>query len=218
MHHSKQLMLRSRLVPHARPCVHALRRSAATCAGGRISAGKTPQKSTPLLSHRTSACSRAWGGCAQVLRSLAFLHALDLIHCDLKPENIMVAEFERPAVKIIDLGSSCFRHDRLATYVQSRSYRAPEVLLKAPYGPKIDIWSLGAILAELLTGSVLFPVRTAAPPAHTWRAYIIHHTSRWFHLWLAANIPVATQLLPVLVKRNCCRDLVPGEYVRRCSL
>lgn len=94
----------------------------------------------------------------QVLRSLAFLHALDLIHCDLKPENIMVAEFERPAVKIIDLGSSCFRHDRLATYVQSRSYRAPEVLLKAPYGPKIDIWSLGAILAELVTGSVLFPV------------------------------------------------------------
>lgn len=106
----------------------------------------------------------------QVLRSLAFLHALDLIHCDLKPENIMVADFERPRVKIIDLGSSCFRHDRLATYVQSRSYRAPEVVLKSPYGPKIDIWSLGAILAELVSGSVLFPVRLDSTAANGCRS------------------------------------------------
>jgi serine/threonine protein kinase len=95
----------------------------------------------------------------QVLRSLAFLHRLDLIHCDLKPENIMIAEFERPRIKIIDLGSSCFVHDRLATYVQSRSYRAPEVILKAGYDGRIDVWSLGAILAELVMGSVLFTVR-----------------------------------------------------------
>jgi dual specificity tyrosine-phosphorylation-regulated kinase 2/3/4 len=94
----------------------------------------------------------------QVLRSLAFLHGLDLIHCDLKPENIMIADFELPKIKIIDLGSSCFKHDRLATYVQSRSYRAPEVILKAGYDGKIDVLSLGAILVELLTGNVLFAV------------------------------------------------------------
>ena len=94
----------------------------------------------------------------QVLRSLAFLHSLDLIHCDLKPENIMIADFELPRIKIIDLGSSCFKHDRLATYVQSRSYRAPEVILKAGYDGRIDVWSLGAILVELVTGNVLFAV------------------------------------------------------------
>jgi serine/threonine protein kinase len=98
----------------------------------------------------------------QVLHSLAFLHGLGLIHCDIKPENIMIADFKQPLVKIIDLGSSCFQYDALATYVQSRSYRAPEVILKARYNSKIDIWSLGCILAELLLGSVLFQVRPCA--------------------------------------------------------
>ena len=62
-------------------------------------------------------------------------------------------------MKVIDLGSSCFISDHLSSYVQSRSYRAPEVILGLPYDQKIDIWSFGCILAELLTGSVLFQVR-----------------------------------------------------------
>jgi hypothetical protein len=49
--------------------------------------------------------------------------------------------------------------DHLSSYVQSRSYRAPEVILGLPYGQRIDIWSLGCILAELATGYVLFQVR-----------------------------------------------------------
>ena len=57
---------------------------------------------------------------------------------------------------MIDFGSSCFTTDVLSTYVQSRSYRAPEVILGLPYDQKIDMWSLGCILAELFTGRVLF--------------------------------------------------------------
>jgi serine/threonine protein kinase len=59
-------------------------------------------------------------------------------------------------VKIIDFGSSCFTHDHLCSYVQSRTYRAPEVVLGLKYDQKVDIWSLGCILAELFTGKVLF--------------------------------------------------------------
>jgi serine/threonine protein kinase len=59
-------------------------------------------------------------------------------------------------VKVIDLGSSCYVTDHLSSYVQSRSYRAPEVIVGAPYGVKIDVWSLGCVLAELYTGEVLF--------------------------------------------------------------
>ena len=59
-------------------------------------------------------------------------------------------------MKVIDFGSSCFITDHLTTYIQSRSYRAPEVVLGLPYGPKIDVWSLGCILCEMLTGRVLF--------------------------------------------------------------
>lgn len=92
----------------------------------------------------------------QCLVALDYVHGLGLIHCDLKPENILIKSYSRCEVKVIDFGSSCFTTDHLSSYVQSRSYRAPEVLLGLPYGQKIDLWSLGCILAELWTGNVLF--------------------------------------------------------------
>ena len=92
----------------------------------------------------------------QCCEALAFVHNLNLIHCDLKPENILIRSYSRCEVKVIDFGSSCRTTDHLSSYVQSRSYRAPEVILGLPYDGKIDMWSLGAILAELLTGYVLF--------------------------------------------------------------
>lgn len=92
----------------------------------------------------------------QILVCLEYLHDLKLIHCDLKPENILIKSISETQVKVIDFGSSCFIHDHLSSYVQSRSYRAPEVILGCKYDYKIDIWSLGCILAELYTGNVLF--------------------------------------------------------------
>ncbi|CAH4032725.1 unnamed protein product [Pieris brassicae] len=59
--------------------------------------------------------------------------------------------------KVIDFGSSCYEHQRVYTYIQSRFYRAPEVMMGAKYGMPIDMWSLGCILAELLTGFPLLP-------------------------------------------------------------
>ncbi|XP_020962938.1 serine/threonine-protein kinase spk-1 isoform X3 [Arachis ipaensis] len=93
----------------------------------------------------------------QVLEALHYVHNLGIIHCDLKPENILIKSYKRCEIKVIDLGSSCFQSDNLCLYVQSRSYRAPEVMLGLQYDEKIDIWSLGCILAELCSGEVLFP-------------------------------------------------------------
>ena len=94
----------------------------------------------------------------QVLEALNFIHSLNLIHCDLKPENIVMKSYSRCEIKLIDFGSSCFQSDSvsLTTYIQSRSYRAPEVILGCPYDNRIDVWSLGGVLAELHTGYVLF--------------------------------------------------------------
>lgn len=61
------------------------------------------------------------------------------------------------SIKVIDFGSSCYSHQRVYTYIQSRFYRSPEVILGLPYGTPIDMWSLGCILAELYTGYPLFP-------------------------------------------------------------
>ena len=94
---------------------------------------------------------------AQLLQSLKFLRSQRVIHCDLKPENILLREPNKSAIKVIDFGSSCFEDERAYTYIQSRFYRSPEVILGTPYDEAIDMWSLGCILAELYTGYPLFP-------------------------------------------------------------
>ena len=92
----------------------------------------------------------------QVLISLKYLHSLHLIHCDLKPENILLKKISNAEVKVIDFGSSNYIYDASSSYIQSRSYRAPEVIMGCNYDYKIDIWSLGCILAELYSKTVLF--------------------------------------------------------------
>ncbi|KAG6623596.1 CMGC/DYRK protein kinase [Phytophthora cinnamomi] len=92
----------------------------------------------------------------EVLEALDTLHSLGLVHCDLKPENILIQNFSACTVKVIDFGSACFTTDELTSYVQSRSYRAPEVILGLLYDTKIDLWSLGCVIAEMYTGEVLF--------------------------------------------------------------
>ena len=61
----------------------------------------------------------------QILTALKTLHRLQIIHADLKPENILIKSYNPISIKVIDLGNSCFFHDSLGEYVQSRSYRAP---------------------------------------------------------------------------------------------
>ncbi|XP_053321070.1 dual specificity tyrosine-phosphorylation-regulated kinase 2 [Spea bombifrons] len=92
-----------------------------------------------------------------ILQCLNALHKNRIVHCDLKPENILLKQQGRSAIKVIDFGSSCYDHQHLYTYIQSRFYRAPEVILGIRYGMPIDMWSLGCVLAELLTGCPLLP-------------------------------------------------------------
>ncbi|KAK0162130.1 hypothetical protein PV327_008492 [Microctonus hyperodae] len=92
-----------------------------------------------------------------LLQCLDALFKNKIIHCDMKPENVLLKQQGRSGIKVIDFGSSCYEDQRVYTYIQSRFYRAPEVILGAKYGMPIDMWSLGCILSELLTGYPLLP-------------------------------------------------------------
>lgn len=64
---------------------------------------------------------------------------------------------QSPQIKVIDFGSACHEKQTVYTYIQSRFYRSPEVLLGMPYTTAIDMWSLGCIAVELFLGLPLFP-------------------------------------------------------------
>nr|XP_002122448.2 homeodomain-interacting protein kinase 2 [Ciona intestinalis]XP_026695139.1 homeodomain-interacting protein kinase 2 [Ciona intestinalis] len=96
----------------------------------------------------------------QVLTALLKLKQLGLIHADLKPENIMLVDPTRQPyrVKVIDFGSASHVSKTVpSTYLQSRYYRAPEIILGLPFSEKIDMWSLGCVVAELFLGWPLYP-------------------------------------------------------------
>lgn len=85
---------------------------------------------------------------------------LGLIHADLKPENIMLVDPVRQPyrVKVIDFGSASHVSKAVCnTYLQSRYYRAPEIILGLPFCEAIDMWSLGCVVAELFLGWPLYP-------------------------------------------------------------
>ncbi|XVE99949.1 hypothetical protein REPUB_Repub03eG0244200 [Reevesia pubescens] len=98
---------------------------------------------------------RNW--CFQVFQGLAYMHQRGYFHRDLKPENLLVS---KDIIKIADFGLAreISSHPPYTEYVSTRWYRAPEVLLQSYlYTSKVDMWAMGAIMAELFTLRPLFP-------------------------------------------------------------
>ncbi|KAI4836819.1 protein serine/threonine kinase-1 [Plasmodium brasilianum] len=117
--------------------------------------------------------------CIEILKALNYLRKLSLTHTDLKPENILLDDpyFEKTlttvrrvtdgrkvqiyrtkstGIKLIDFGCATFKSDYHGSIINTRQYRAPEVILNLGWDVSSDMWSFGCVLAELYTGSLLF--------------------------------------------------------------
>ncbi|TIA96521.1 hypothetical protein E3P94_03251 [Wallemia ichthyophaga] len=109
----------------------------------------------------------------QLLKSVAYLHTLKLVHTDLKPENILLvsnkskmelANDKKPQrkilantdIRLIDFGSATFESEYHSSVVSTRHYRAPEIILGLGWSYPCDVFSLGCIIIELMTGEALF--------------------------------------------------------------
>ena len=98
----------------------------------------------------------------QILQGLAYMHKNNFFHRDMKPENILISGDQ---VKLADFGLARDINSEppFTDYVATRWYRSPEVILNCKtYSSPIDIFALGAIIAELYTGEPLFPGKEAS--------------------------------------------------------
>eukprot|EP00347_Sterkiella_histriomuscorum_P012560 403368100 len=92
----------------------------------------------------------------QLLVALHYMKENNICHCDMKPENILLRKSNKSGIKVIDFGSGTYENEQFYTYIQSRFYRAPEIMMGIKYTPAIDMWSLGCILYELYVGYPIF--------------------------------------------------------------
>ncbi|KAM6446912.1 cyclin-dependent kinase-like 5 isoform 3-T3 [Liasis olivaceus] len=95
----------------------------------------------------------------QLIKAIHWCHKNDIVHRDIKPENLLISHND--ILKLCDFGFarnlSEGSNANYTEYVATRWYRSPELLLGAPYGKSVDMWSVGCILGELSDGQPLFP-------------------------------------------------------------
>ncbi|XP_010514208.1 PREDICTED: serine/threonine-protein kinase prpf4B-like isoform X2 [Camelina sativa] len=96
----------------------------------------------------------------QLFIALKHLKNCGVLHCDIKPDNMLVNEGKN-VLKLCDFGNAMFAgKNEVTPYLVSRFYRSPEIILGLAYDHPLDIWSVGCCLYELYSGKVLFPGAT----------------------------------------------------------
>ncbi|CAK9048735.1 Serine/threonine-protein kinase PRP4 homolog (PRP4 pre-mRNA-processing factor 4 homolog) [Durusdinium trenchii] len=96
----------------------------------------------------------------QLLIGVRHMHKFNIIHADLKPDNILISQ-DNSIVKLCDFGTAVEQKDiGVSPYLMSRFYRPAEVILGCEYGVPVDVWALACTLYEIFTGKTLLQGKT----------------------------------------------------------
>ncbi|XP_019866678.1 cyclin-dependent kinase-like 1 isoform X2 [Aethina tumida] len=158
----------------------------------------------------------------QTLQAVAYCHKHGCIHRDIKPENILLTS--NGVVKLCDFGFARMMNpgENYTDYVATRWYRAPELLVgDNQYGPPVDIWAIGCVLAELVKGEALWPGKSDVDQLYLIRSTIGDLLPRHMQFYKKNEffkgiiLPVPMQIIPLQAKLPMCSSTTI-DFLEKC--
>lgn len=133
----------------------------------------------------------------QLFSGIKFIHNKGIIHTDLKPENIAFVDDKLQKIKIVDLGNGMSISEvNSHNILQTRYFRAPEVILQLHKSKMMDIWSIGCIICELINRRPLFVGNTDSDQLYAYMEYLgcppkhmVNSSRNRYHYFDYNNIP-----------------------------
>jgi len=180
------------------------------CAGGNLSDMLRREKKEGGLSEK-----RAKNIFIQLLQAVKYLHSLNIVHRDIKSENVLLKERITDDVRLLDFGLSRLmpRAELLMTSVGTLDYKAPEVCLRKPYGAACDCWSLGVVLYELLSGELPCLFTSEESVVAYANDGVSFSGSKWNYISESAKDLIRNLLVLEPEKRFTCEDALSCAWL-----
>ncbi|KPJ16977.1 Cyclin-dependent kinase-like 1 [Papilio machaon] len=161
----------------------------------------------------------------QTLQGVAYCHRHNCIHRDVKPENILLTA--DGVVKLCDFGFARMISpgESYTDYVATRWYRAPELLVgDTMYGPPVDVWAIGCVFAELVSGEALWPGKSDLDQLHLIRCtlgdllprHMTIFSQNTFFQGMALPEPAQLQPLETRIPQRCANNELLMDFLKKC--